>query len=66
MRGFFGLEDSVRPGFQQIRVTVTVAGPDTDARYRELQEAVDAHCPVLDLTTGTTPVHTTLITQGRP
>ncbi|SKK78634.1 OsmC-like protein [Mycobacteroides abscessus subsp. massiliense] len=66
VRGFFGLDDSVRPGFQQIRVTVTVAGPDTDARYRELQEAVDAHCPVLDLTTGTTPVHTTLITQGRP
>lgn len=61
VRGFFGLDDNVRPGFHQIRVTVTVTGPDTDERYRELQEAVDAHCPVLDLTTGATPVHTELI-----
>ncbi|OKH84560.1 OsmC family protein [Mycobacterium sp. ST-F2] len=61
VRGFFGLDDTVRPGFQQIRVTVNVAGPDTAERYRELQDAVDAHCPVLDLTTGATPVHTQLI-----
>jgi uncharacterized OsmC-like protein len=65
VRGFFGLDDSIRPGFEQIRVTVTVSGPDSDERYRELQDAVDAHCPVLDLTTGTTPVHTRLITQPR-
>ena len=61
VRGFFGLDDNVRPGFQQIRVTVNVTGPDTGERYRELQESVDAHCPVLDLTTATTPVHTQLI-----
>lgn len=61
VRGFFGLDESVRPGFQQIRVTVNVSGPETAERYRELQEAVDAHCPVLDLTTGATPVHTQLI-----
>lgn len=65
VRGFFGLDDSIRPGFQQIRVTVTVSGPDSDERYRELQEAVDAHCPVLDLTTGSTPVRTQLITRPR-
>jgi len=63
VRGFFGLDDNVRPGFQEIRVTVNVSGPDTDERYRELQAAVDAHCPVLDLTTGTTPVSTQLITD---
>ncbi|MBB4853795.1 hypothetical protein HNP40_001175 [Mycobacteroides chelonae] len=63
MRGFFGLDDAVRPGFQQIWVTVSVSGPDTNERYRELQEAVDAHCPVLDLTTGTTPMVATLHTR---
>lgn len=63
VRGFFGLDESVRPGFQQIRVTVTVAGPEPAERYRELQAAVDAHCPVLDLTVAATPVHTTLITS---
>ncbi len=61
VRGFFGLDDGVRPGFQQIRVTVNVTGPDTAERYQQLQEAVDAHCPVLDLTTAATPVHTQLI-----
>ncbi|WP_280233029.1 OsmC family protein [Nocardia cyriacigeorgica] len=60
VRGFFGLDDSVRPGFQEVRVTVRVSGPETDQRYTELQQAVEAHCPVLDLTTGNTPVHSTL------
>ncbi|MGO4615394.1 OsmC family protein [Nocardia sp. 2YAB30] len=62
VRGFFGLDDTVRPGFQAVRVTVRVSGPETEQRYAELQQAVDAHCPVLDLTTGATPVDTTLIT----
>jgi hypothetical protein len=44
-------------------VTVRISGPDTEQRYAELQQAVDAHCPVLDLTTGRTPVDTTLITD---
>ncbi|TLG16437.1 OsmC family protein [Nocardia cyriacigeorgica] len=60
VRGFFGLDESVRPGFQQVRVQVRVRGPETDERYAELQQAVEAHCPVLDLTTGVTPVHSTL------
>ncbi|MBF6241014.1 OsmC family protein [Nocardia otitidiscaviarum] len=62
VRGFFGLDDGARPGFQRVRVTVRVSGPETEQTYAELRLAVDAHCPVLDLTTGTTPVETTLIT----
>ena len=60
VRGFFGLDDQVRPGFGEVRVIVTITGPETPERYRELQEAVDAHCPVLDMTRNATPVHTTL------
>ncbi|WP_435590255.1 OsmC family protein [Nocardia sp. bgisy118] len=60
--GFFGLDDTVRPGFQAVRVTVRITGPETAERYAELQRAVDAHCPVLDLSTAATPVETTLIT----
>ncbi|MET7769496.1 OsmC family protein [Nocardia sp. NPDC005366] len=63
VRGFFGLDDTVRAGFQAVRVTVRVSGPETAQRYAELQEAVDKHCPVLDLSTGKTPVHTTLVTE---
>ncbi|MFD8247283.1 OsmC family protein [Nocardia sp. NPDC059691] len=63
VRGFFGLDENVRPGFQAVRVTVRLSGPETEQRYAELQQAVDAHCPVLDLTTGRTPVDTRLITD---
>lgn len=60
VRGFFGIDDAVRPGFQAVRVTVRISGPETEQRYAELQQAVDAHCPVLDLSTSVTRVSTTL------
>lgn len=61
VRGFFGLDEGTRPGFGDIRLTVTVTGPETAERYRELHDAVDAHCPVLDLFSNPTPVSTTLV-----
>jgi uncharacterized OsmC-like protein len=60
VRGFFGFDDAVRAGFSEVRVVVTVRGPETPARYQELHDAVEAHCPVLDLTRNRTPVQTTL------
>jgi uncharacterized OsmC-like protein len=52
--------ESVRPGFKEVRLVVNVTGPETPERYRELQEAVDAHCPILDLTRNATPVTTSV------
>jgi len=43
-----------------VRLVIKMRGPDIAQRYRELQEAVDAHCPVLDLTRNATPVTTTV------
>ncbi|MGH3637078.1 MAG: OsmC family protein [Mycobacterium sp.] len=63
VRGFFGFDESVRPGFGEVRVVVTVTGPETPERYRELHEAVEAHCPVLDLTRNATPVKASLETR---
>ena len=60
IRGFFGFDDTVRPGFSAIRVDVTVTGPESDERYQELAAAVDAHCPVLDLFANPVPVTRTL------
>jgi len=60
VRGFFGLDEQTRAGFGQVRVAVQVRGPETPQRYAELQAAVDAHCPVLDLFTNPTTVHTAL------
>jgi uncharacterized OsmC-like protein len=56
VRGFFGFDDSVRSGFTSIRLKVTPSGPEAAERYQELADAVDAHCPVLDLFTNPTPV----------
>lgn len=60
VRGFFGLDDGVRPGFGEVRVVVRLSGPASDEDYRRLAEAVDAHCPVLDLFRNPTPVTTRL------
>lgn len=59
-RRLFGLDDSVRAGFSAVRVAVTVTGPETEERYHELRETVDAHCPVFDLFTNPTPVTVTV------
>jgi uncharacterized OsmC-like protein len=56
IRGFFGFDDTVRPGFTAIRVHVTVSGPEDAERYQQLATAVDDHCPVLDLFKNPVPV----------
>lgn len=58
LRGFFGLSPEVRPGFQGLRVSVTLGGPESRERYEELVSVVDAHCPVLDNLRATVPVDT--------
>ncbi len=61
LRGLFGMDNNVRPGFSAIRLNIRVSGPETDVRYAELQTVVDANCPVLDLFANVTPVTVTLL-----
>jgi len=61
LRGFFGTDDSVRPGFTAVRVEVTVTGPENEERYAELAAAVDEHCPVLDLFRNPVPVSRAIV-----
>jgi putative redox protein len=63
LHGFFGL-DGTRPGFTGIRLDVTPIGPESPERYRELADAVDAHCPVLDLFANPTSVDRRLAVAG--
>lgn len=63
VRKLFGIDESLRAGFSEIRISVTVTGPETAQRYEELKAAVDAHCPILDLFANPTPVVTT-VTKG--
>jgi uncharacterized OsmC-like protein len=56
LRGFFGVDDTIRPGFTGVRIEVSVKGPESAERYQELATAVDQHCPVLDLFQNPVPV----------
>ena len=60
VRGFFGFDNSVRPGFTAVRLKVTPIGPETAERYQQLADAVDIHCPVYDLFSNATPVSRTM------
>ena len=56
VRGLFGIVEKVRSGFSEIRITTRITGPESEDRYKKLQEVVEAHCPVLDLFANTTPI----------
>jgi uncharacterized OsmC-like protein len=60
VRGFFGFDDGVRPGFTSVRLKVTPSGPEPAERYQQLADAVDAHCPVYDLFSHATPIERTV------
>ena len=64
LRGFFGLDDTVRAGFRGIEATVRVDSPASDADLARLQAAVNAHCPVLDMLTVPVPVDLRLERAG--
>ena len=60
VRRLFGVDESVRPGFGEVRLDIALTGPETEERYEELKAAVDAHCPVLDLFANPTPINITV------
>lgn len=55
-----GKDPSVRSGFSAVRLNVELTGPESQERYEELREAVDANCPVYDLFANPTPVEVTV------
>lgn len=61
VRKLFGIDESGRAGFSAVRLNVKLTGPETAERYAELQAAVDAHCPVLDLFQNPVPTSVTLV-----
>jgi putative redox protein len=56
LRGFFGVDRDVRPGFTTIRGTVELDSPAPPEELQRLKAHVDAHCPVLDLLSNPTPL----------
>lgn len=56
VRKLFGIDESGRAGFNDVRVKVGITGPNTTEEYENLRKIVDAHCPVLDLFVNPVPV----------
>jgi uncharacterized OsmC-like protein len=55
LRGFLGLDDSVRPGFENIHVAFKVAGDFDDDQLAELA-SLTRYSPVRDIVTNPVPV----------
>jgi putative redox protein len=56
LRGFFAVDESVRPGFTRVQGTVTLKSSASQEELAKLKEVVDAHCPVLDILRAPVPV----------
>lgn len=56
LRGFLGLDEDVRPGYQDVRVTYTVEADAPRAELEELCEYTQATSPVADLLRNPVPV----------
>ncbi len=56
LRGFFAVDEAVRPGFRDIRAVVDIDSPASAADIERLKVAVESHCPVLDILRNVTPI----------
>ncbi len=65
-RGFIGLDDRARPGFLEVRGTVTLDTPASDADVERLRRMVEKHCPVLDALRNPVPVTMEVVNARRP
>ena len=55
-RGFFAIDDGVRPGYDNIRAVVKIESGALPADLEKLREVVNSHCPVLDILSNPVPV----------
>lgn len=60
-RGFFAVDETVRAGFGDIRAIVKIESRASAADLERLREAVNSHCPVLDILRNPVPVKLDLI-----
>jgi uncharacterized OsmC-like protein len=62
LRGFLGVDGVQRAGYEKVTLRVSLTGAEPAERYRELAEAVDRHCPVMDAFARPLPIERVLIT----
>ena len=49
LKGFLGIDQTIRPGFQNIQGTVDIQSTADSKTIENLKSIVDKHCPVLDI-----------------
>ena len=64
LRGFFAVDEGVRPGLRDIHATVAIDSPASTDDIERLKATVDRHCPVLDILRNVTPVKTEYALSG--
>ena len=62
LRGFLGISEDVRPGYESINCTVYVDADASEAELTELRERVEQTSPLMDVITNEVPLETTLVT----
>ena len=61
VRKLFGIDESGRAGFHDVRVRVDITGPNSAEEYEKLRGVVEEHCPVLDLFANPVPTSGALV-----
>lgn len=61
LRGFLGISDEVRPGYNSISCTVHLESEAAEAELDELRERVEATSPLLDVITNAVDVRTDMV-----
>jgi uncharacterized OsmC-like protein len=63
LRGFLGMSEDVRNGYQNIRVTFKIKADAPEEKLKELCELAQKRSPVFDIITNPTPVSVQLATE---
>lgn len=60
LRGFLGLDEDVRPGYESITCTTHIEADASEERLEELRERVESTSPLMDIVTNEVPLVTRL------
>ncbi len=63
LRGFLGMSENVRNGYENIRVTFKIKADAPEEKLKELCELAQQRSPVFDIITNPTPVSVQLATE---
>lgn len=61
LRGFLGISEDIRPGYDSVTCTVYIDADAADEELADLRERVEATSPLMDVITNTVPVETDLV-----